>query len=138
MAVVFSVVLFSMPSAAAAQARPTSFGGTHTRGALGALSFGVQVPKKVPSVPQPAPMKRPTPKDLATAFAALQGQRTAAQPPIDCKMVRPVDPTFHSAMPVEHPDRRVQLPSRILVVPSCQQETPTLSIGAPKGVRNTP
>jgi hypothetical protein len=124
MAVVVSVVLLGAAPAAGAHARSTPFGGAHTGGVLGSLSFGVQIPKKASERPGQTPGKRPNAKDLAATLAALKEGQRAAQPPIDCKMVRPVNPAFHSAMPVKQPDGRVQLPSRILVVPSCNQEKP--------------
>ena len=38
--------------------------------------------------------------------------------PTDCRMVRRVDPTFKSAMPVLTPDRKLALPMKVVVVPS--------------------
>jgi hypothetical protein len=37
----------------------------------------------------------------------------------DCKMVKPVDPQFRSAMPVVTPDPGLTLPMRIVPVPDC-------------------
>jgi hypothetical protein len=39
----------------------------------------------------------------------------------DCKMVKPVDPQFRSAMPVVTPDPRLKLPMRIVHVPDCKR-----------------
>ena len=39
----------------------------------------------------------------------------------DCKMVKPVDPKFKSAMPVVTPDPSLKLPMRIVHVPDCKK-----------------
>jgi hypothetical protein len=43
-------------------------------------------------------------------------------PPIDCRMVKPVDPQFKSAMPVITPDKGVKLPMSVVTVPSCKPQ----------------
>jgi len=42
--------------------------------------------------------------------------------PADCKMVKPVDPQFRSAMPVVTPDPRLKLPMSIVPVPDCRKK----------------
>jgi hypothetical protein len=42
--------------------------------------------------------------------------------PIDCGMVRRVDPNFKSAMPVVTPDPKLALPMKVVAVPSCDPQ----------------
>jgi hypothetical protein len=42
--------------------------------------------------------------------------------PADCKMVKPVDPQFKSAMPVVTPDPHLKLPMSIVAVPDCRKK----------------
>ena len=41
---------------------------------------------------------------------------------LDCKMVKPVDPSFKSKMPVATPDPNLALPTKIVPVPSCDPQ----------------
>jgi hypothetical protein len=42
--------------------------------------------------------------------------------PMDCGMVKPVDPNFKSKMPVVTPDPKLALPMKIVPVPSCDPQ----------------
>jgi hypothetical protein len=42
--------------------------------------------------------------------------------PADCKMLKPVDPQFRSAMPIVTPDAGLKLPMRIVPVPDCRKK----------------
>jgi hypothetical protein len=42
---------------------------------------------------------------------------------IDCAMVKPVTPNFHSAMPIVSPDSRVDYALRIVSAPACRTQT---------------
>jgi hypothetical protein len=55
----------------------------------------------------------------AAAKQALVATSQSADVPTDCRMVKPVDPQFKSAMPVITPDKDVKLPMKIVTVPSC-------------------
>jgi len=39
---------------------------------------------------------------------------------VDCRMVKPVDPKFYSAMPVMKPDPNVLLPMKVIQAPACK------------------
>ena len=56
-------------------------------------------------------------RSLQKANASLPLERT----PIDCKMVKPVDPHFVSAMPVVRPDPTIALPMRIAHAAPCRE-----------------
>jgi hypothetical protein len=43
----------------------------------------------------------------------------------DCAMVKPVNPQFHSMMPVVSPDSKVEYALRIIPVPACRPQTET-------------
>jgi hypothetical protein len=73
-------------------------------GQINRLDFGA---------PRPANDHRPA-KPLVIPFAEHQPDA------IDCAMVKPVDPSFRSTMPVVRPDPRTNYPTPIVKVPSCK------------------
>ena len=61
--------------------------------------------------------------DVATLLimALLSLQPSSARTvPTDCAMLKPVNPKFHSAMPIVKPDPKVNYALRIVTVPSCK------------------
>lgn len=63
------------------------------------------------------------PADPKTANAPPQFLIVEASPePTDCAMVKRVDPSFKSKMPVSTPDPKLALPMKIVPVPSCDPE----------------
>lgn len=73
-------------------------------------NFGVTKTKPPVSVPTPAELAR-------QAAATKHAPREAGA--IDCQMVRKVDPSFHSNMPVVTPDPNVNFVITVVPVPSC-------------------
>jgi hypothetical protein len=55
------------------------------------------------------------------ALIAVSPPQVASPAGTDCKMLKPVDPQFNSAMPVVRPDSAKQLPMPIIQVPSCKR-----------------
>ena len=100
-----TVFLMAIPRVASAQC-PSSVGITCSRIDPAQFEFGVQTPPK-----------RPTLKFVSSPPAAAAAQ--PAQPPIDCAMVKPVDPKFASTMPVIPADAK-RLPMKVVHVPSCK------------------
>ena len=72
-------------------------------------SFGLGAPKV------PANRSDPTVNPLRQASPAAKESRG-----LDCQMSKPIDPNFHSAMPVIKPNPNVALPMRVIPVPSCK------------------
>jgi hypothetical protein len=54
-----------------------------------------------------------------TLLAQSQELQAQSSQPTDCKMVRPIDPTFASNMPVQTPDPTLRFPIKTVPVPSC-------------------
>jgi hypothetical protein len=73
------------------------------------FSFVVPEPKQEvkPRTAPPQPVAPPAPVENAPI-------------PIDCKMVKPPDPKFHSSMPVVRPDPNVEFTMKIVIVPPCK------------------
>jgi hypothetical protein len=76
------------------------------KGAIDRIDFRVSKPAPEPQSPNPVV----TPgKELNPPHAA-----------IDCAMVKPIDPNFHSAMPIVKPHPNVQYTLRVIPVPTCR------------------
>jgi hypothetical protein len=106
--------LVAAPRTASAQCGPFSKGPacpTSTRPVLRG-DFGLQ--KLAPKPAQPSSKRNWT--DTQAIVQAHQDQT-----PIDCQIIKPVDPQFRSAMPVVSPDRNVRLPMRIIQPPACKR-----------------
>ncbi len=80
------------------------------------FSSAAQCPRKTPpSVLQGAA--------IAKAPAVVAADRSATPPQssgLDCRMVKPIDPQFYSAMPIVKPDPKVALSGRVIAVPACR------------------
>jgi hypothetical protein len=90
---------------------------------------GAQVQPQAPPVTfgaPAAPQTRQTDQQKALEAAArakLQALDAAKKEGegFDCKMVRPVDPNFHSKMPVVRPPEDVKFAMKVIPAPPCRQ-----------------
>jgi hypothetical protein len=90
---------------------------------------GAQVQSQTPPVTfgtpaTPQPGNRDRQKALeAAARAKLQALDSSKKEEegFDCKMVRPVDPNFHSKMPIVRPSADVKLAMKVIPAPPCRQ-----------------
>lgn len=111
---VATLSLVAAPRTASAQCGPFAKGVTclgSTRPALRG-DFGLQTPAPKPT--------HPSSKERRTV-ATPSVQTHESETPIDCKMVKPVDPQFRSSMPVIAPDRNARLPMRLVQPPACKR-----------------
>jgi hypothetical protein len=107
--VAVAVSLLVLPKEASGQCSSSSTAGPCSSLSVGNLDFRAQKDRPTKAVKPLSPPANPVP--------AVD----AGVNPIDCGMIKPVDPRFKSAMPVLHPDPKVQLPTRIVQAPSCKR-----------------
>jgi hypothetical protein len=103
------VSLLMLPRTASAQCGPFATGARCSRATKHTIHVDFGLPKAAPKSPLPPVIPLPT--------VRLVHEPTA----IDCGMVKPVDPTFHSDMPVLKPDPGVNLPTPIIRPPPCKR-----------------
>jgi hypothetical protein len=84
--------------------------------------------KPLPKTPPPTGDAAQAPfghvKDRSMSFLEVHKRRHSTAPardPIDCQMVRPVSPTFHSHMRVLKPPTDIKFSMKVIEAPPCRK-----------------
>ena len=81
---------------------------------------GLDLPPAVVPQKSPLPEHRTLLEDRVRLRLKETRERHETEEAIDCAMVKPVDPKFHSHMPVHRPPRGVRFAMNVVLAPPCR------------------